>query len=1155
MLKLLIRLLAVGAIMATTLVLSDQEASVAANRPWPSDQGWQNPTGTTTYEDWGFADCNSGYAGEQGRAHIGSDSQGARAGSQVLAIADGTIVNSESWGFGEALAIEHKTAGGQRFLAVYAHVVNIRKFSGTVVAGDPVADLFDWGTNTHLHFGVRPLGVNEDATGVPIDGQMDCPGGSAKGYVDPIPYLGQNHIAAAGLKNGNFDDREAHWYDGNTNNATGRVDTTNVGGNIQLQVLSWSGSYSSAQNTGIRPSPNDTYSYKVAGYSIDGAATVDVVVWAINSNGALNERASRRVVLGPDSVPITVEFKPTRSDHSEIRVEMYVATANKRVRFDDASLKINERHLGHANYGYYSPTVEWLDGVNPAALEAGGLYRVRVSAKTTTAQPWTNVSNSAGQNHVSLGTEDSNATHGSGRTSQLFVPLTDVSKAQGNRWTSAQRILLDQTNTTTGGTFTTVVRAPESAGSFVENFRLLAEGVDWMHGPIIAITGSVVEPQVEAPGQPRFSAATVVEDTSLTLRWIAPTDGGPVESYRVEVTPAGPVCVISGLSCQLDDLSPDTDYKLDVYALNSDLESVPLAVELKTLKLDSDDDGIVDETDNCDDVPNLDQKDSDGDGLGDACDESPLPSLGLEASPSDSRIELSWNGVEGATTYLIARREGAGDFELIASTRRSKGFIDLDVSNGQDYDYRVEAIDGNNVMLATQDIEGVSPSEQPVVAPPGPASVQAEIRNERINVTWEAVSEAQSYLIARSGPDGAVIVGSSRTLRFIDPDAQVGETYSYLISAVSDQGVPSAPTESAQIEFSFDEPSEPPASPTDFVAIAGDGQVELSWTGSGELAPNYELWRYREFSRQLLVDGPIAGNAFVDEAVENGQTYVYEIVAVGADGQRSGSVYTQTVTPNPEGNEDVVRVAVRARGDEGGEAFDVVAGEEVLASFVTTTTFERFEFETTADVSQQVVIRFTNDQYNPVEGIDSNLVVDYLEIDGRRFETEAPSVLSVGSWTMDSGCEAGNKQADKLHCADGSFTYDTSGDTVEPEQTNVNVRAKGDVGGEIFEVVVDGVVVATFEVTDGFDTYSFMTTEELGDELVIRFINDSYNPANGIDRNLTVDYVEIDGTRFETEAPSTVSVGSWTPANGCDAGQKRTDTIHCAAGSFTYQLS
>jgi hypothetical protein len=75
-----------------------------------------------------------------------------------------------------------------------------------------------------------------------------------------------------------------------------------------------------------------------------------------------------------------------------------------------------------------------------------------------------------------------------------------------------------------------------------------------------------------------------------------------------------------------DGIPDETDNCPAVYnpdQLDSDGNGVGDACE--TAPADTDDDGVIDSQDNCPTVSNQDQLDSDGDGVGDACEE-PIPS-------------------------------------------------------------------------------------------------------------------------------------------------------------------------------------------------------------------------------------------------------------------------------------------------------------------------------------------------------------------------------------------------------------------------------------------------------------------------------------------------------------------------------------------------
>ena len=63
-------------------------------------------------------------------------------------------------------------------------------------------------------------------------------------------------------------------------------------------------------------------------------------------------------------------------------------------------------------------------------------------------------------------------------------------------------------------------------------------------------------------------------------------------------------------------------------------------------------------------------------------------------------------------------------------------------------------------------------------------------------------------------------------------------------------------------------------------------------------------------------------------------------------------------------------------------------------------------------------------------------------------------------------------------------------------------------------------------------------------DLEFHFINDGISQTSGHDRNLQLNWFELDGQRHQFEAPSVTSQGNWT--GGCDvAGQYASEWLHC----------
>ena len=198
---------------------------------------------------------------------------------------------------------------------------------------------------------------------------------------------------------------------------------------------------------------------------------------------------------------------------------------------------------------------------------------------------------------------------------------------------------------------------------------------------------------------------------------------------------------------------------------------------------------------------------------------------------------------------------------------------------------------------------------------------------------------------------------------------------------------------------------------------------------------------------------------------------------------------------------------------------------------------------TTADrvTADDVRIRFTNDLFDEAGGTDRNVRIDAIEIDGVRFETEDSSVFSTGTFVNADGIVPGFGRGEILH-TNGFFQFAGGGGITTP----ITVNARGTEGTESFALQIDGQTVEVFDnISTNFSSYNFEATGNVtADQIRVVFLNDQYDPANGIDSNLVVDDIVVGGVQFETEASNVFSSGTFLPEDGIAEGFGRGDTLH-----------
>ncbi len=237
-------------------------------------------------------------------------------------------------------------------------------------------------------------------------------------------------------------------------------------------------------------------------------------------------------------------------------------------------------------------------------------------------------------------------------------------------------------------------------------------------------------------------------------------------------------------------------------------------------------------------------------------------------------------------------------------------------------------------------------------------------------------------------------------------------------------------------------------------------------------------------------------------------------------------------------------IIVRAAGDMGTEQFQLQIDDQTVATFDVQTEFFEYQYQSASDIgADQIRLLYSGDLYDPENGVDTNLNVDWIDVDGILIETESPFVYSTATWRPEDGILPGYGRGETLH-SDGYFQFAWG--------STVLIQASGDEGIEQFRLELDRESVATYSVTTTADTFSYAAVGLIdANQVRVVFQGDIYDETNGIDTNLNVDWIEIDGVRTQTENPSVFSTGTWTIEDGIVDGFGRGETLH-TDGYFQY---
>ena len=266
---------------------------------------------------------------------------------------------------------------------------------------------------------------------------------------------------------------------------------------------------------------------------------------------------------------------------------------------------------------------------------------------------------------------------------------------------------------------------------------------------------------------------------------------------------------------------------------------------------------------------------------------------GMVVAPGNNAVTVTWNTVAGATSYNIYRSTSQGQQGTKVGASSTLSYVDSTALNGVTYYYEVTAANAAGEGPVSAQSTGVTPV-MPITVPAPPTGVNAVGGSGQVTVTWTAATGSTSYNIYRSTSHGSqgTKIGASATTSYTDTTVVNGTTYYYEVTAANAAGEGPVSAQSTGVTPVM--PITVPAPPTGVNAVAGSGQVTVTWTAATG-STSYNIYRSTSQGSQGTKIGASATTSYTDTTVVNGTTYYYEVTAANAAGEGPPSTQSSGV--------------------------------------------------------------------------------------------------------------------------------------------------------------------------------------------------------------------------------------------------------------------
>ena len=241
-------------------------------------------------------------------------------------------------------------------------------------------------------------------------------------------------------------------------------------------------------------------------------------------------------------------------------------------------------------------------------------------------------------------------------------------------------------------------------------------------------------------------------------------------------------------------------------------------------------------------------------------------------------VNVSWEASAGAVNYRVYRKNSAGAWVKTGETADTS-FVDKNVESGKTYTYTVKCISADG-SKSESGFDHKGKTIQFIAAP-----VLKPLTNALtgVSVSWEASAGAANYRVYRKNKAGTFVsIGETTSTDFVDTDAKSGNTYTYTVKGINNDGISSGYDHNGQAIRYISAPVISKLSNTT------EG-VKIEWNPP-PCAGTYRICRLNDEGNWIDV-GTATNISFVDTNVESGKIYTYTVKCTNKDGEIISSFY------------------------------------------------------------------------------------------------------------------------------------------------------------------------------------------------------------------------------------------------------------------------